>query len=113
MGHFNVTTKDTDMKAFLSDFSLESLIQLPTCFKSSTNPSCTDLILTNYKNSFMHSKTLETRISNYHILVIAVTKKKFNRGKPNIINFRCYKHFDENKFNQELIFSTSNFQQIR
>ena len=60
----------------------------------------------------MHYKTLETRITDYHELVITITKTSFNKGKPNIINYRCYKHFDENKFKQELSFQLQTFSRL-
>ena len=55
----------------------------------------------------MHSKTIETcqrlsQIGNYY-----KKKTSFNKGKPNIINYRCYKQFNENKFKQELSFQLS------
>ena len=45
---------------FLDIFDLSSLITEPTCFKSDSNPSCIDLILTNSKNHFMKSSTFGT-----------------------------------------------------
>ena len=51
LGDFSLSTENPNLKNFMCSFDLESLINLPTCYKS-TNPSCIDLILTNKKNRF-------------------------------------------------------------
>ena len=51
-GDFNMEPNDTDMQYFLDNLELYNLIQGKTCFKS-TQGSCTDLMLTNKKHSFM------------------------------------------------------------
>ena len=65
MGDFNTTTKNQSLKDLLNTFALDSLINEPTCFKS-TAQTCIDLILTNYKNVFMKSSTFETGLSDFH-----------------------------------------------
>ena len=49
MGDFNITPSSNVIKPFLSEFDLYNLIKKLTCFKSTSNPSCIDLILTNKK----------------------------------------------------------------
>ena len=46
LGDFNVDT--TKLKGFLKNYEIYSLINVPTCFKS-TLGTCVDLILTNSK----------------------------------------------------------------
>ena len=60
------------------------------------------MILTNRKNSFENSTTIETGLSDHHKMIITVMKSKFKKNDPNILNFRYYKHFDENLFREEL-----------
>ena len=62
LGDFNLSTENPNLKNFMCSFDLESLINSPTCYKS-TNPSCIDLILTNKKNHIMKSATFETGLS--------------------------------------------------
>ena len=43
------------MEDFCLNYNLSNLIKEPTCFKSMENPTCIDLMLTNYAKSFQHS----------------------------------------------------------
>ena len=60
LGDFNMTIENPKFSECIHTYNLSSLIKEPTCFKSITNPSCIDLILTNCKNLFMKSRTYET-----------------------------------------------------
>ena len=51
MGDFNMTTSNRILSQFLDAFALSPLNNDPTCFKNSKNPSCIDLLLTNFKPS--------------------------------------------------------------
>ena len=84
-----------------------NLIKEPTCFKSVSNPSCIDLILTNQKFSFKNTSILETGISDFHRMVLTITKSTFEKGKPTIISYRSYKHFDAFYFKAEYVGSTT------
>ena len=70
---------------FLDIFYLSSLITEPTCFKSDSNPSCIDLILTNSKNHFMKSSTFEPGISDFHKLTTTIMKLHYVK----LINVLC------------------------
>ncbi len=97
LGDFNSEISEIAMDDFCTSYDLKSLINTPTCFKSDTNPSCIDLILTNRKNCFQHSSTIETGLSDFHHLVITVLKTKFKKKPPKIIKYRNYKFY--NPFN--------------
>ena len=60
------------------------------------------MILTNRKHSFENSTTVETGLSDHHKMIITMMKGKFKKKDPKIINFRCYKKFDDNLFRDEL-----------
>ena len=49
IGDFNLTIDNKTFENFMSTFDLECLIKKPTRFQSS-NPTCTDLILTKKKD---------------------------------------------------------------
>ena len=61
-GDFNLSTENANFKNLLNSFDLESLIEIPTCYKSLSSPTSIDLIVTNEKNLFMKSTTFETDV---------------------------------------------------
>ena len=64
------------MNDFCETYNLENLIKEPTCFKNPNNPSSIDVTLTNRKNSFQNSMTIETGLRDHHKLTISVLKTK-------------------------------------
>ena len=103
LGDFNLSTENPNLKNFMCSFDLESLINSPTCYKS-TNPSCIDLILTNKKNHFMKSATFETGLSDHHKLITTILRKTISKGNSKKMFYRDYKRFDQKKFETELKF---------
>ena len=88
--------------SFIKSNGIYSLIKSPTCFRSSTNPRCIDLMLTNMKHSFCASQSSETRFSDCHHLIHTVFKTQFTKLQPKRIRFRDYKKFSESQFLSEL-----------
>ena len=80
LGDFNTEQTNDTMEGFLDSYCLKSLINTPTCFKSSKNPSCIDLILTNKPRSFQNSSVVETGLSDFHLLTCTVLKKLIRKG---------------------------------
>ena len=109
IGDFNSEISEEAMNDFSQMYNLKNLIKEPTCFKNPNNPSSIDIMLTNHKNSFHGSSTVETGLSDHHKMTVTVLKHYFNKKNPQIINYRCYKCFDESKFQNELINSLQNF----
>ena len=103
IGDFNTTIAETTTSDFCQMYNLQNLINEPTCYKNPKNPSSIDMILTNRKHSFENSTTVETGLSDHHKMIITMMKGKFKKKDPKIINFRCYKNFDDNLFRDELI----------
>ena len=62
LGDFNINPEDKNLH-FVNTFSLEHLINEPTCFKGSL--SCIDLIITNRKSYFKNTCVTVTGISNF------------------------------------------------
>ena len=89
------------LKDFCDLNQLEHLILKPTCYKGKT-PSTIDLIITNHKTNFKKSDTCETGLSDHHKMVHSFLRKTFAKGKPKTIYYRCFKNFEQNKFNEEL-----------
>ena len=91
------------MKDFCEMYDLENLIRGPTCFKNVNNPSSIDVMLTNRKNSFQNSMTIETGISDHHKMTVTVLKTFFKKKEPIKINYRTYKYFNESEFRNDLL----------
>ena len=81
LGDFNVEEDEGDMSEFCENYNFTNLVKEPTCFKNMNNPSCIDLIITNRKRYFQHTKVIETGISDHHKMTITMFKSKFKKGK--------------------------------
>ena len=102
LGDFNLSTENPNFKNLLNSFDLESLIKIPTCYKSLLSPTSIDLILTNKKDLFMKSPTFETGISDFHKLITTILRKTISKGNAKKIFYRGYKVFDHNTFETRL-----------
>ena len=120
LGDFNLSTENPNFKNLLNSFDLESLIKIPTCYKSLSSPTSIDLILTNKKNFFMKSTTFETGMSDFHKLTTTILRKTISKGNAKKIFYRDYKAFDhstfetrlQSKLKSETIIDYSQFQSI-
>ena len=97
---FNMTAEDKNLHHFTDIFSLEHLINEPTCFKGS--PSCIDLIMTNRKSCFKNICVTVTGISDFHKLTTVSIKSQVLKAPSKIKTYRNYKTFDESRFNEDL-----------
>lgn len=86
---------------FIDTFNLTNLIKTQTCFTKSHSSSI-DVILTNKPRSFMHTKTIETGVSDVHTMVSSMFRAHVKRLEPVIIQYRDYKHYDEQAFIDDL-----------
>ena len=101
-GDFNSEASEEVMDDFCILFNLKSLIKSPTCFKSDTNPSCIDLILTNRNNCFQNSTTIETGLSDFHHLVLTVLKTTFRKKPPKVVRYRNYRLYNRQNYINDL-----------
>ena len=95
------------IKAFCDNYSLRSTIKQPKCYKSPTDPTCIDLILTNTPQNFQSTCLLETGLSDFHLMTLTVMKKVFKKMKLSIfklgiLNYRSHKHFSNEAFRTSL-----------
>ena len=102
LGDWNSAVTEKEMSNFCEMYNLENLIKEPTCFKSMENPSSIDLILTNKKNCFQNSMTIETGLSDFHKMTVTVMKRYFKKNEPITIEYRDMKNFDPLKFREDL-----------
>ena len=100
-GVFNMTPDDKDLQHFIDTFSIEHLINEPTCFKGS--PSWIDLIFTNRESYCKNTcVTIVTGISDFHKLVAVSLKSQISKAPRKIKTYRNYKTFDENRLKSEI-----------
>ena len=80
---FNAEISEFCLGSFLYQHELKDLVKEKTCFKNVSNPSCTDIFLTNNAPSLQHTKTVSTGLSYFHKLFLTVLKttRKANQGK--------------------------------
>ena len=107
LGDFNVCVQDSSMPEFCDTYNLKSLTREPSCYKSPENPSCNDSILTNRLCSFRNSFVFETGLSDFHRTTITIMKMHFMKLQPRVINYRGYKHYQNENFREDLLFELS------
>ena len=93
---------ETIISDFISQHNLKNIVKYPPCFKNAENPTCIDLFLKNFPNSFQSTKTLTTGLSDFHKMVFTVLKCKFAKQKPKEVKYRCYRNMDREMFRYEL-----------
>ena len=96
-----MTLDNPNFNELIEDHELSALISEPTCFKN-INPTCIESFLTSKKTRFMNTLTFETGVSDHHKLIGTMLRSTFAKGKPKKIFYRCYKNFDNEKFEEEL-----------
>ena len=109
MGDFNCDPADLEAIEFCELFNLKNLIHEPTCFKSLTNPTCINLILTNRKRSFQNTCIVETGLSDFHKMTLTVLKTLLKKSHPKLILYRDYKNYSNEGFRKELDFILQNY----
>ena len=65
-------TKGRPLRDMCDIFSVQNLIQKPTCFMKDSKPSLVDVILTNNSKQFMKSDQCDTGLSDWHNMVFRV-----------------------------------------
>ena len=90
------------MKSFCESYNLISLTKHPTGFKNPEIPSLIDLILTNKPKSFPSTCVIETRLSDFHRMIVSVLKMYFPKLQPRIISYRDFPNYDNANFKNSL-----------
>ena len=63
--------EEPTLKTFRESFYFKNVVKEPTCSKTLSNTSCTDLTLTN-KECFKNSCCNEPRLSDFHKMTVFV-----------------------------------------
>ena len=104
MGDFNVSLSNWNLSQLLGFFAISSLNINPFYFRNSQNPTCSDLLLTNFKFSLMKTNAFETGISDHHKMTSTITKLHFTSESPKTKYYRDYSKLDIDYFNSEFGF---------
>ena len=86
LGDSSSEPSETFLNDFCSICKLSNLVKEPACFKNPNNPSC----------------IIETDMSDFHLMIVAVLKAFYKKQKPKNIQYRSYKNFSNDVFWQEL-----------
>ena len=103
LGDFNSEMTEEQMMEFSDIYNLKDLVKAPTCFKNYNKPSSIDLMLTNRYRSFLKTSVIETGLSDFHKMTVAIMKTTFRKGPPKIITYREFKNFSNELFISELL----------
>ena len=63
---------------FMNSCNLENIVKKPTCFKSD-RPTCIDLILTSDTTRLKNTTTIETGLSDFHVMIATTLKGSFQK----------------------------------
>ena len=109
LGDFNESCSNNILSTFMQTFSLKSLINNPTCFKSKDG-KCIDLILTNKPSYFQNSNSFETGISDHHHVIYTMLKATHSKTPPKTVSYRDFKNFSDQKFRNDLVIALTKTQ---
>ena len=102
VGDFNLDEKNSHLKNFMHSFDLENIVKEPTCFKSGS-PTCIDLILTSDTSKLTNTATIETGLSDFHVMIATALKGSFHKKGPRVITCRDYNNFNNSNVRAELL----------
>ena len=100
MGDFNMTLDNPNFNELAEDHKLSAPISGPTCFRS-INPTCIHIFLQAKKTGFMNL-IFKTSVSDHYKHIRMMLRSHLPQGKPAKMFYRCYKNFDNEKFEEEL-----------
>ena len=95
MGDLNSKVSEHCLNGFCNVNSFKTLNRSVTCFKNPNNPSCVNLFHTNRQQCLQQTHAFETGISDFHKMVVTVTKTHYKKQKAKTIQYRNYKYFHE------------------
>ena len=78
VGDFNAKDSEPCLSQFLFEMNAKNIAKKPTCFKSLSNRSCIDIVITNSSSNFQNNKAISTGLSDFHKMVVSVLKHTFH-----------------------------------
>ena len=90
------------MSEFLFNNDSKNLVQQKNCFKSTNNPSCIDLFVTNSPRSFQNTLPFSSGLFDFHKTILTILKSTFPKVRPKQVVYRKFTNFDLNNFKNEI-----------
>ena len=90
--------EDSPMKTFVKIYKWRNFIKEPKCFKNPENSTCIDWILKNKPHSSKNTYVIDTGLSDFHKMIVAVIKMHFPKIKPQVVSYRKYEDFYKETF---------------
>ena len=88
---FNAGESEPCLSKFFFEMNAKNIVKEPTCYKSLSNPNCTDLLITNHSSSFENTKATSIGLSDFLKMVITVLKQNFLISLPTKLFIRTTK----------------------
>ena len=82
IGDFNAEESQSCLSQFLFEMNAKNIVKKPIYYRSLSNPSYIDLVITNSSSSFQNTKAISTLLSDLHKMVITVSKQTFQGSSP-------------------------------
>ena len=98
IGGFNHEESEVTLKYFLNCNNATNKVRDKTCFKSLSNQSCIDLIITNNSGCFQNTIGTSIGLSDCHKFVTFILNAFFKKALPKEGFYRGYKHFNNEDF---------------
>ena len=81
------------ISVFSNTYDLKSLIKEPTCLRTPINLLALTLFSQINHKVFC---VIKTGLSDFHKMIVTVTKKFFEKLQLRVVNYRDYKYFENN-----------------
>ena len=92
---------NNSLKAVFDILGIRNLVSTPTCNKGNES-TLIDLLVTNVPKRIQNVTCIESELSDCHKMICWATKQKVPIKVNKVIKYRSYKHFNEQKFQQDL-----------
>ena len=102
VGDFNTEVAQAIMKVFCDYYDFKNLIKDATCYENQKTHHAS-ISSGNNPNSFQNSGVIETGLFDVHKMTLTVMETTFEKLKPNIILYRDYSKFSNDKFRENFI----------
>ena len=94
--------KCTSLKHVCDIFDFTNMIKSPTCLTKNAPPTLNDVILTNQSNYCQNALNFNYGLSDVHNTISIQIKGNLPKLNRDFINYRSFKHLDQNKFLSDL-----------
>ena len=78
VGDFNTGELEPCLSQFMFEMNAKNIVKGPTCFKSLSNRSCIDIVITNSSSNFQNKKAISTGLPDFHKMVVSPLKHTFH-----------------------------------